>query len=105
MAKRFVGIRWSIRAKNDLQDIYEFYIPIVGEEKAFGIIQNILSRVTALEKSQINFGTRFRSERDPEMQYFKIGIPPHLVFYQVQNKEIQILRLFDGRQNPEKLGL
>ena len=105
MAKKFVGVRWSIRAKNDLQDIHEFYIPIVGEEKAFGIIKNILAKVTALEKSPINFGTPFRSERNLEMEYFKIGIPPHLVFYQIQNNEIQILRLFDGRQNPEKLGL
>ena len=89
MAKRFVGVRWSILAKNDLQDIYEFYIPIVGEEKAFGIINNILAKVTALEKSQINFGTKFRSKRSPEMEYFKIGIPPHLVFYQIQIKDSQ----------------
>jgi hypothetical protein len=71
MAKRFVGIRWSIRAKNDLQDVYEFYIPIVGEEKAFGIIKNILEKITALEKSQINFGTRLRSDKNPEIEYFK----------------------------------
>ena len=94
-----------MRAKNDLQDVYDFYIPIVGEEKAFGVINNILAKVTALENSQINFGVRFFSKNHPEIEYYKIGIPPHLIFYQIQYDEIQIVRLFDGRQNPAKLGL
>ncbi len=41
-------IKWTSRAKKDLRKIYEFYIELAGEEKAFEIITVLLERVDIL---------------------------------------------------------
>jgi plasmid stabilization system protein ParE len=95
---------WSGKAESDLQKIYDFNSPIIGEEKAFQIIERLVLKTDILT-NEILGGTRYISSRNPEVNYQKLVHGNHLIIYLIKGKLIQILRVFDARQDPAKLRL
>ena len=95
---------WTRAALADLQDIYEFNIPLQGEEKAFELVEHIRQKADVLYQP-IMGSTRFLSRRHPERNYQKLVITPYLMIFRQVGEVVFVNRIFDSRQDPSKLDL
>jgi plasmid stabilization system protein ParE len=98
MAKR--KIIWSPRAKKDLLQILDFYYRRNGT-KTYSIKLNLTIRNTIrlLEKHpEIAIRTDVKNVRNLIIGDFGI-------FYEIKSKTIEILTIWDSRQDPIKLDL
>lgn len=95
---------WTKSALADLQAIYEFTIPLQGEEKAYNLIENIRQKAEMLYQPVIG-STRFISRRYPERNYQKLIIKQYVMIFRQIGQVIFINRIFDSRQDPDKLDL
>jgi plasmid stabilization system protein ParE len=95
---------WTAQARDDLQKIYEFNSLILGEEKAYSLIEGLAGKVDILYQ-RISGGTRYISDINPEMNYQKLIYGYYLIFYREDGNRVYINKIFDARQNPEKLTL
>ena len=53
---------WTAQAKDDLHKIYEFNTLLLGEEKAYSLIEKLVKKVDILYQ-QVTGGTRYISDR------------------------------------------
>lgn len=95
---------WTRAALADLQAIYEFNIPLQGEEKAFELVEFIRRKADVLYQPIIG-STRFISRRHPERNYQKLVIAPYILIFRQIRQVVFINRIFDSRQDPGKLNL
>lgn len=95
---------WTRAALGDLHDIYEFNIPLQGEEKAFELIEYIRQKADVLYQP-IMGSTRFLSRRHPERNYQKLVITPYILIFRQIGEVVFVNRIFDSRQDPGKLNL
>lgn len=93
---------WTAQAKDDLLKIYEFNSLILGEERAYSLIEELVEKVDVLYQG-ISGGTRYISDRHPEINYQKLIYGYYLIFYREDGKRTYVNKIFDARQNPEKL--
>ncbi|HMP99652.1 MAG TPA: type II toxin-antitoxin system RelE/ParE family toxin [Cyclobacteriaceae bacterium] len=101
MAKEVI---WTAQAKSDLQKIYEFNSPILGEEKSFELIKSILEK-TELLYGELTGGTRYISKLNPEIAYQKLILGNYIIIFRRAEEVIYVNKIFDARQNPSKLNL
>lgn len=97
-------IIWTSQSKNDLQTIYEFNIDVIGEERAFELIQKIIEKVGIL-KRLIPGGTRYLSDKRPDLSYQKLVFKDYLIIFRISQNIVYISKIFDCRQNPKKINL
>lgn len=97
-------IIWAIRAKEDLQQIYEFNSLVMGEEKAFQLIEQIVKKADFLS-NKISGGTRYISQIAPQINYQKLILENHLIIFREAGNLVFVNRIFDARQDPKKLKL
>jgi plasmid stabilization system protein ParE len=97
-------IIWTIQAKKDLQQIYDFNSLVIGEDKAFQLIDRILEKADALSK-KIAGGTRYISQIAPQINYQKLILENHLIIFREEGNRVFVNRVFDARQDPKKLNL
>jgi toxin ParE1/3/4 len=95
---------WTSKAESDLQKIYDFSSPIIGEAKSFQIIERLVAKTDILT-NEILSGTRYISNRKTEMEYQKLIHGNYLIVYRAEGNLIYINRVFDARQDPTKLEL
>lgn len=95
---------WTRAALTDLQAIYEFNIPLQGEEKALELVEQIRQKADVLCQPIIGC-TRFLSRRHPERNYQKLVIAPYILVFRQIGQVVFVNRIFDSRQNPDKLNL
>lgn len=96
MVKR--KIIWSPRAKNDLFNILYFYFQR-NENKTYSIKLNVNLRksIQLLETHpEIGFQTDIENVRNLIHGDYEI-------FYEIKTNLIEIIAIWDGRQDPEKL--
>ncbi len=98
-------IVWSIKALKDLKKIYEFNILIFGEEKSFEFIIHLMNEVNLLEDGFVAIGLRYKSKKHPVINYRKLVSYHYIIIYHTKDNEIRIDKVFDSRQNPNKLKL
>lgn len=101
MAKEVI---WTDLAKGDLQDIYESNIHVKGEEKSYQLIERLVKKADILYKG-ITGGTRYISDQHPEVNYEKLIYKYYLIIYRKAGDRIYVNRVFDARQDPNKLEL
>ena len=97
-------VSWTGSAEGDLQNIYDFNSSIVGELKAFQMIEKIILK-TNLLSNEVLSGTRYISNLKPKINYQKLIVGNHLIIYRIEGNQILINRVFDARQDPSKLKL
>jgi len=97
-------IIWTSQSKNDLQTIYEFNSVVIGEEKAFELIQKILEKVELL-KRPVSGGTRYISDKRSNIPYQKLVFKNYLIIFRIIENLVYINKIFDCRQNPKKINL
>jgi len=97
-------IVWTNSALADLRSIYQFNISLLGEEKAFKRVELIKIKAEVLHQPIIG-SSRFISKRYPERNYQKLVIKPYILVFRQIGQVVFINRVFDSRQNPDKLDL
>lgn len=97
-------IVWTKSALADLRSIYLFNISLLGEEKAFKRVELIKIKAEVLRQPIIG-SSRFISKRYPERNYQKLVIKPYILVFRQIGQVVFINRIFDTRQNPDKLDL
>ena len=95
---------WTRAAQRDLQAIYEFTIPLQGEESAYQLVESIRQKAELLHRPVIG-STRFVSHRHPERNYQKLVIRPYVLIFRQIGQVVFVNRIFDSRQDPNKLKL
>lgn len=85
-------------ARDDLRGIYRFGLRNWGANRSFTYLENIKERLWALTEQPL-LGIE-RPELLPGMRSFPVE--SHIVFYQVRSKQIEIIRVLHGRQDPNR---
>ncbi len=90
-------IIWSLRAKQELMDILDFYNERNGNTNySFKLINELENWLDILSKSE--FIGRLTSDKKTRV----IVMKAYLIFYEVQEKHIEILSFWDNRQSESK---
>jgi len=91
-------IKWSNEAKSDIKNIYDF-IKLKSVEAA----KNLVTTIRNAPKSSI-FENQFSAD-EYALQCRKIVVKHYKILYvaDVQNETINVIAVFDTRQNPDKL--
>jgi plasmid stabilization system protein ParE len=97
-------IIWTIQARKDLQQIYDFNSLVIVEEKAFQLIERILEKADVLS-NEIPEGTRYVSQITPQINYQKLILENQLIIFREDGNRLFVNRIFDARQDPKKLNL
>lgn len=92
---------WSARSLKDLDKAHDLL-----SEKSFQAanqtVENVLERVTQLETFPESGPIEpSLAHRNREHRYLVIG--HHKIIYRLEKQQVLIVRVFDTRQNPEKL--
>ena len=95
---------WTKSAQADLKAIYEFITALQGEQKAYELVEAIRQKAGMLYRSIIG-STRLISRRYPERNYQKLVIKSYVIVFRQIGQVIFINRIFDNRQDPDKLNL
>jgi plasmid stabilization system protein ParE len=98
-------INWTQRAQKDLRSVYDFYSEILGEQKAFEIIEITLEKIDILSHAKsVKVGAIDEEFSHLKYQYKKLIVRNLKITYRLSlNKPIvYINRVFDTRQNPTK---
>ena len=98
MPKRII---WSPSAENDLEKIADYLFENWNAKTAIQFISLVDHLVELISKNPKLF-----PQINSELKVRKCVITKHnSIFYRLSEKQIDILRIFDTRQNPEKLKL
>jgi plasmid stabilization system protein ParE len=91
-------VRWTAIAAEDYESVIDYLVKNWGVLTAESFITNIESRITLLQEFPfIGVASKIRAE------IRSIVLTKHnLLYYRVLNDSIEILNIFDTRQNPEK---
>jgi len=84
--------------------IYEFNIPNLGEEKAYVLIDRLVRKADVLYED-IPGGTRYISSRNPGLNYQKLVDGYYLIIFRQEGGKVYVNKVFDVRQDPQKLNL
>ena len=85
-------------AQDDLRNIYQFGLRNWGANQSLRYLEHLKERFWALIEQPL-IGIE-RPELLSEMRSFPVEI--HVVFYQVRSRQIEIIRVLHGRQDPNR---
>ena len=97
-------VYWTQFAENKLEDVFVYYSQIDSLTTASRLVDKIISRSLELEKNPF-MGQKeiLLSDRLQEFRYLVYKNYKLIYWINQEKKTIEILNLFDCRQNPEKL--
>ena len=97
-------VYWTQFAENKLEDIYTYYSQTASERIAYRLVDGIIHRSLELEKNpHIGQKEILLSDRIQEFRYLVYKNYKLIYWVNHDKKRVEILNLFDCRQNPEKL--
>jgi len=96
MAEVNYDIVWTDKSKEDLRSIYHFLCGVISEERAFSFVKKIISEVDVLTR------VPFIGQRE-QKTYRRLVYKNYKIVYHIIDESIYINRVFDSRQDPEKL--
>ena len=102
MGKKIKRIVWTEPARNDLQDIYDYYAeisPLIAERQ----INRIIDAADLLETGFEKIGQQEPLLKNYNYEYRYIVKDNYKVIYRVMPDDIVIDMVFDTRQNPDKM--
>ncbi len=88
---------WTKRSRSSLRKIWEFYAE-KDTRAADRIIEEIISTA-----ENIKFGDQYQAEEISGGKYRRAVVRHFKIVYLVKGKNLEILRVFDARQDPKKL--
>jgi len=94
-----MNIEWRDKAVEELQSIYD-YIYSKSPQNA----ENVINTLLELGNSLGEFPHKFSIEPFLNQENTRFAVQwSYKIIYRIENDRIIILRVFDGRQNPQKL--
>lgn len=99
-----LGVFWTEFAETKLQEIYIFYKQHNNELFAIQLIDELIDASITLEKSPFIGQKELNLENRPQSFRYIIH-KNYKIIYWINNKKarIEIVNVFDTRQNPDKL--
>ncbi len=95
-------IIWTDTAKNDLQNIFRFLKSDISEQKTKDIILQITNKVEILANMPL-IGQKEPKFKGLRKEYRRLIESHYKIIYHIFSDNIYINRVFDSRQNPNKL--
>jgi plasmid stabilization system protein ParE len=92
-------IVWSLQAQIDFYNSLDYIKAVWNDQIAERFIEAIQHKVNLIEKFPL-IGRKIKFPKRCRKVFIR---PYHLLFYRVSINKVEIVRLFDGRQNPEQL--
>ncbi len=93
---------WTNFAASELKNIYIYYRIVANETVALKIKKNIFNAAkTIIKRPLIGAVEENLAELKQGHRYVVEG--NYKIIYRVINKDIYIIDIFDGRQNPQKM--
>lgn len=102
MAQKVKAVIWTIPAKQDLRDIYE-YVARVSETIAHRLVLKIIDKAALLDTGFDEIGPAEPLLRQTRKNYRYLVSGNYKIIYRVDEDAIYIMTVFDTRQNPRKL--
>ena len=99
MAKNRRPLLWSPEALSDLDEIWDYYAKVAGQQAADGIVRRIDGACGLLQEHP--FAGRARDEVRAGLR--SIAASPYVVFYRVNDDVAEIVRVLDGRRDLDEI--
>jgi len=93
-------IKWTFNALNDKLSIFEFWYRKNGNAKYSRQLDKEFRHLTDLLKQYVNLGKKY-----PDSKRRYLVKESFQIFYKIQDDYIEILHIWDTRQNPENMPL
>ena len=95
---------WTQFAEDKLVDIFDYYCQTAGIRIASRLVNEIIARSLELEKNpHIGQKEELLSDRLQEYRYLVYKNYKIIYWINSDKKRIEVLNVFDCRQNPEKI--
>ena len=92
-------VKWTLIASEEYQDTVDWLIKNWDEKIAVRFVTDVENKIALLKKFPL-LGNPSSVIADCR----KTLVPPyHIMLYKIESERLEILRLFDSRQNPHKL--
>ncbi|MEQ9263158.1 MAG: type II toxin-antitoxin system RelE/ParE family toxin [Owenweeksia sp.] len=88
---------WTKRSQSSLRKIWEFYA-----EKNIAAADRIIDEILSTAES-IKFEEQYQAEETSNGKYRRAVVRHFKIIYLVKGKTLEVLRVFDARQDPGKL--
>lgn len=95
---------WTVEARNDLKNIYDYHFEVAGERIATKLTAAIVLNTVILKRnSEVGQREELLSDRLREFRYLVVG--SYKVIYWIDGKfnTVHTASVFDCRQNPKKM--
>lgn len=90
---------WSPEARDDIDQLWDYYARVAGQATADKIIREIAKVVQAIE----DFPAAGRARDEIRAGLRSLTAAPQIVFYRLKNDRPEIVRVLDGRQDIEEI--
>ena len=102
MGEEHHKIKWTDKAKQDVKDIYNYYVENANEIVALMIVIRIAVRADILYQS-IYAGQKEPFLSHLKKEYRRLVISNYKIIYSIHREHVSINAVFDARQNPKKI--
>ena len=102
MAEVSYDIQWTDKSKEDLREVYRFLCGVIAEERAFALIEKLISETDILIRMPL-IGQREPKFEGLEKTYRRLVRGKYKIVYHVSDEIIYINRVFHTSQDPSKL--
>jgi toxin ParE1/3/4 len=89
------AVVWAPRAKQDLRDIWRYYVRVASPEIADRIVREIASSGERLGQNPLP--GRDRDELRPALR--SLLVHPHTLFYRIESNTAQVVRILHERRD------
>lgn len=99
-----LAVYWTQFAENKLEDVFSYYIEKASENIALQLVNGIIDKSLELEKNPlIGQKEMLLSDRIQEFRYLIYKNYKIIYWVNEANQRVEIVTLFDCRQNPIKM--
>ena len=102
MAEVSYDIVWTDTSKEDLRQVYQFLCGVIAEERAFSLVEKLISEADILTSMPL-IGQREPKFEGLEKTYRRLVRGNYKIVYHVAGEIVYINRVFHTSQDPEKL--
>ena len=97
-------VYWTQFAEDKLEDVFSYYIEKASEKIALSLVDGIIDKSLELEKNPL-IGQKeiLLSDRIQEFRYLVYKNYKIIYWLNEANQRVEIVNLFDCRQNPLKM--
>ena len=95
-------VDWTIYATKKVEEIFKYYLERVNYRTGQNIIQTIIKKTEDLEKNPF-LGQTEDLLKNYKKDYRYLVSGNYKIIYLVKSKSIDIVTVFDTRQNPTKI--